>query len=515
MHRVAVQSAARAARRALAPAARRPATAARVAMQQAMARTTVVSVAPRIAHFHASARVMAGGADPTPSADGVVPFLLADIGEGITECEITQWFVKEGDEIAQFDKICEVQSDKAAVEISSRFDGKITKLHYPVGAMAKVGSPLVDIQLEGHDASAAAPAPAAESAQAAAAPAPAAAPTATPAAAAPASAPAPISDGPVFATPAVRRVARENNVDLRLVRGTGKAGRVLKEDVLRFVQNGSVAESPAPAATPRAADPAPAAAAPATPVAAGEAVPLTMMQKAMFKSMTRSLSIPHFGYADEIELDALMAVRAEINAQLQAMGDAAPVPKISYMPLFIKAYSLALTEFPLLNSQLVVDATAANPETSAKLVSRPQHNISIAMDTPNGLMVPNIKNVQSKSVLEVAAEMARLQVAGQKGQLAQADLTGGTITLSNIGAIGGTYMSPVVVTSELCIAALGKVARVPKFASGKSNEVVARHAMPVSFSADHRVVDGATVARFAQRWKQYLEHPMTMLAAMK
>ncbi|KNE61899.1 hypothetical protein AMAG_07168 [Allomyces macrogynus ATCC 38327] len=506
MHRVAVQSAARAARRALAPAARRPATAARVAMQQVMARTAVVAVAPRIAHFHASAHAMAGGADPTHSADGVVPFLLADIGEGITECEITQWFVKEGDEIAQFDKICEVQSDKAAVEISSRFDGKITKLHYPVGAMAKVGSPLVDIQLEGHDASAAAPAPAA--------PVPATAPAAAPAAAAPAAAPAPISDGPVFATPAVRRVARENNVDLRLVRGTGKAGRVLKEDVLRFVQNGSVAESPAPAAAPRAAAPAPVAAPAAAPVA-GEVAPLTMMQKAMFKSMSRSLSIPHFGYADEIELDALMAVRAEINAQLQAMGDAAPVPKISYMPLFIKAYSLALTEFPLLNSQLVVDAMAANPETSAKLVSRPQHNVSIAMDTPNGLMVPNIKNVQTKSVLDVAADMARLQAAGQKGQLAQADLTGGTITLSNIGAIGGTYMSPVVVTSELCIAALGKVARVPKFASGKSNEVVARHAMPVSFSADHRVVDGATVARFAQRWKQYLEHPMTMLAAMK
>ncbi|KNE62900.1 hypothetical protein AMAG_18932 [Allomyces macrogynus ATCC 38327] len=228
-----------------------------------------------------------------------------------------------------------------------------------------------------------------------------------------------------------------------------------------------------------------------------------MMQKAMFKSMTRSLSIPHFGYADEIELDALMAVRAEINAQSPTC------------PLFIKAYSLALNEFPLLNSQLVVDATAANPETTAKLVSRPQHNVSIAMDTPNGLMVPNIKNVQVKSVLEVAAEMARLQAAGQKGQLAQADLTGGTITLSNIGAIGGTYMSPVVVTSELCIAALGKVARVPKFAGSKSNEVVARHAMPVSFSADHRVVDGATVARFAQRWKQYLEHPMSMLAAMK
>ncbi|KAI9224564.1 2-oxoacid dehydrogenases acyltransferase-domain-containing protein [Blastocladiella britannica] len=449
-------------------------------------------------------------------ASGIVPFLLADIGEGITECEITQWylFVKEGDEIAQFDKICEVQSDKAAVEISSRFDGKIAKLYYKIGDMAKVGAPLVDIAVEGDDA-------VAEAAPSAAAPAAAPTPVATPAAAVaatPVAAAVVDSDRVVFATPAVRRLAREHNLDLRQVPATGKGDRILKEDVLRFMDSSSV-----PPAKPAAARSAPIAApVAATPVsvssAADELRPLTAIQKAMFKQMTKSLTIPHFGYADEIRMDALTQLRSHVNASLHKSPKGThPFSKVSYMPFLMKSFSLALQQFPLLNSQLVLDPTNADPATafaSAKMLYRTRHNISIAMDTPNGLIVPNIKDVQSKTVLEIAADLHRLQEAGKKSSIAAADLQGGTITLSNIGAVGGTYMGPVVVTSEVCIVALGKTARVPRF-KGDSDVVEAHNIMPVSFAADHRVVDGASVARFVQLWKSYIESPMTMLAQLK
>ncbi|KAH6571764.1 hypothetical protein BASA60_007022 [Batrachochytrium salamandrivorans] len=474
-----------------------------------MSSATVATRHCVVAHGH---KMRSFHSSQSAAANQVVPFLLADIGEGITECEVIQWFVKPGERVEQFTRICEVQSDKAAVDISSRFDGVITTLHYKVGDIARVGKPLVDIELD----QAAVPEPAAPAAAAAAAAAAVPEP-AVPAAsshgvqvAATTTVSTSTAEDPdvlTYATPAVRRVAKEHNVDLRLVTGTGPAGRILKGDVLAFVAGEQAA--PAPISEPMVTN---------TPTT-NEIVALTPIQKVMFKTMTKSLQIPHFGFSDEIVLDATTAFRASLNAQLKSLpAGSFSFKKVSYMPIFMKALSSALNDFPILNA-CIIDAESPS---QAKLQYRSSHNIGIAMDTPQGLIVPNIKNVQSKSILEIAADLERLKEAGKKGAISLADLQGGTITLSNIGNIGGTVLHPVLVSSELCIGAIGKVQRLPRFETaidpltGHAIErVVAKEILNVSFNADHRVVDGATVGRFFQLWKMYLEHPSTLSARLK
>ncbi|TPX54246.1 dihydrolipoyllysine-residue (2-methylpropanoyl)transferase, partial [Powellomyces hirtus] len=406
-----------------------------------------------------------------------VPFLLADIGEGITECE-------EGDRVEQFSPIAEVQSDKAAVEITSRYDGVIKKLHYAQGDVARqAAAPAVD-------------------AMAAAGRTVVAAVTAD-------STTAAMEEAYTLATPAVRRIARENRVDLANVRGTGPGGRILKGDILAFV---------APAPTP-------------APITGDAIVPLGAIQKAMFKSMTRSLQIPHFGFSEEIILDATTAYRASINAHLKrnpyhsssntatTTTSLPPVKKISYMPIFIKALSMALNEFPILNARLI---HAEEGPAKAQLQYRAAHNIGVAMDTPQGLLVPNVKNAHLKSILAIAADLERLKHGGARNALSAHDLADGTITLSNIGNIGGTLLHPVLVASQVCIGAVGRIQTLPRFENEtEPNDtthppvVRATQVLNVSFNADHRVVDGATLARFVALWKMYLEHPATMAAAMR
>ncbi|CAG8490350.1 13697_t:CDS:2 [Acaulospora morrowiae] len=431
--------------------------------------------------------------------DVVVPYLLADIGEGITECEIVQWHIKLGDQISEFDKICDVQSDKASVEITSRYTGTVKKLHYQVGEMAKVGKPIIDVEVEaeaenvleftesenkGNDVIF---------------------PTTSQAQDPKISELNSIDERNSFlATPAVRRIAREHNVDIKKVKGTGKNGRVVKEDVLNYVNNLMHSETkgflpPVPQFTDV------------------KIVPLSNIQKSMFKNMTRSLQIPHFGYCDEFLLDNSIAFRNSINEFL-ARTDQFSVKKISFMPIFVKSLSVALQQFPILNA-CIVDGN--DPDT-VKIKYRTSHNIGIAMDTPNGLLVPNLKNVQTKSILDIACDLQRLQEAAKKNTISIADFQEGTITLSNIGIIGGTYLSPVAVTSELCIVAVGKIQRLPRFetfkdeTTGKIMEnVVPKHIMPVSFSADHRVIDGATVARFSEVWRTLLENPALLSAELR
>ncbi|KAJ3221547.1 hypothetical protein HDU81_010568 [Chytriomyces hyalinus] len=497
-----------------------------------------------------------------PGSKKLVPFLLADIGEGITECEVIQWFVKEGDRIEQFSKICEVQSDKAAVEITSRYDGVVSKLHYTLGDMAKVGSPLVDIEMEDESSE--------PSAQAVAAP---STTTPTPAPATPtvtskknengevlampsarrlaketgvdlnlvsgtgkdnrvtkgdvvnykpqsvvgAVRRAPANKGDILATPAVRSFAKERSVDLGLVSGTGKEGRITKDDILQFISASKAAPARAVASESPKAETKVAASATAPSSSDDIAKPLTVIQKAMFKQMTKSLSIPHFGFADEIILNATSHYRNSINASL-SKHPVHGVKKITFMPIFIKSLSLALNEFPILNAKLV--GQESGDVSQVKLQYRSSHNIGVAMDTPQGLLVPNVKNVQNKSIIEIAQELDRLRESAKKG-LSNADMSGGTITLSNIGTVGGSYMHPVIVTSELCIGAIGKAQRLPRFemvrdASGAMTEkVVAKEIMPVSWNADHRVIDGATMAKFVQLWKSYLENPALISAMTK
>lgn len=309
-----------------------------------------------------------------------------------------------------------------------------------------------------------------------------------------------------LATPAVRRISRELGVRIEDVAGTGKDGRVLKEDVARFVEEGAAVPGPAHRTVPTA---------PAAPTALEEPVPLTAVQHQMFKVMTQSLTIPHFLYSDEVVLDELMRIRGCLNRTLTQASPTSSTPaavavvsKLTYMPFFIKALSVALAEYPLLNSRL--DLSQARPQ----LIRRPQHNIGVAMDTPAGLLVPNIKNVRGLSIVEIAGELQRLQLAGAAGKISPADLCGGTVTLSNIGNIGGTVTAPVIVPGEVAILGIGRARTVPGFgADGRA--VVPRTVVNFSWSADHRVVDGATMARMAALVRDLVQEPEKLLVKLR
>ncbi|XP_069954889.1 lipoamide acyltransferase component of branched-chain alpha-keto acid dehydrogenase complex, mitochondrial isoform X2 [Cherax quadricarinatus] len=435
----------------------------------------------------------------------LVSFLLADIGEGIKEVVIKEWFVSEGDTVAQFDSICEVQSDKASVTITSRYDGVIRKLFYDVDDTAFVGKPLVDIEVSKEDDSVGAEVQEGEAIS-----------VGRPVEGAviePGNFTLPT--GKILTTPAVRRIAMEYKIDLYDVQGTGKDGRILKEDLLQYIERkksgvkapvSSTPTSPT-VATRQTAAPTPALQAPPTlppsiPVFLGEDKDetITGFQKAMVRSMTHAMKIPHFGYCDEIDMTILVNMRKELKAMAQAHG-----VRFSYMPVFIKAASIALSHFPVLNSS--VDEKCENIKYKAS------HNIGVAMDTSEGLIVPNVKGVQRLTLLEVAAELNRLQELGSRGALKTQDITGGTFTLSNIGSIGGTYAKAVILPPEVAIGAIGKIQALPRFDA--AGNVTKAHIMQVSWSADHRIIDGATMARFSNLWKSFLENPATMIMHLK
>ncbi|XP_051928693.1 lipoamide acyltransferase component of branched-chain alpha-keto acid dehydrogenase complex, mitochondrial [Hippocampus zosterae] len=424
----------------------------------------------------------------------VVQFKLSDIGEGIMEVTVKEWYVKEGDKVSQFDSICEVQSDKASVTITSRYDGVITKLYYDADDVALVGKPLVDIETEStsdviqeEDV------------------------VETPAMAREEHTHQEIKGLKTQATPAVRRLAMENNIKLSEVVGSGKDGRILKEDILDFLarQTGAILP-PSPFRETRTPDPPGAAPSaelqppPAGPrrVLADKDVtePLKGFRKAMAKSMTAALAIPHLGLCDQVDVSRLVALRDELKAEARGHG-----VNLSYMPFFIKAASLCLARFPILNASL--DQSCQN------ITYKVSHNIGVAMDTALGLLVPTVKNVQLLSILEVARELNRLQELGAAGQLGTADLSGGTFSLSNIGSIGGTYAKPVILPPEVAIGALGKIQVLPRFDA--SGHVIRAHVMNVSWSADHRVIDGATMCRFSNMWRDFLQNPASMLLHLK
>uniref|UniRef100_A0A8D0LB85 Dihydrolipoamide acetyltransferase component of pyruvate dehydrogenase complex n=1 Tax=Sphenodon punctatus TaxID=8508 RepID=A0A8D0LB85_SPHPU len=430
----------------------------------------------------------------------IVQFKLSDIVEGITEVTVKEWYVKEGDNVSQFDSICEVQSDKASVTITSRYDGVIRKLYYNLDEIAYVGKPLVDIETDALK-DVASEEDVVE----------------TPAVSHEEHTHQEIKGHKTLATPAVRRLAMENNIKLSEVVGTGKDNRILKEDILNYLakQTGAILppspklEIIPPLPESETAPAKPKDKAPKIPIPISRPIvfsgkdkteALTGFHKVMVKTMTAALKIPHFGYCDEIDLTQLIQLREELKPTAEARG-----VKLSFLPFFIKAASLGLLHYPILNASVDENCTNITYKTS--------HNIGVAMDTEQGLIVPNVKNVQGCSVLEIAFELNRLQALGSANQLGTNDLTGGTFTLSNIGTIGGTYCKAVILPPEVAIGALGKIQVLPRF-NGKG-EVIKAHIMNVSWSADHRIIDGATMSCFSNLWKSYLEKPAFMLLDLK
>ncbi|KAI0972545.1 2-oxoacid dehydrogenase acyltransferase [Xylaria arbuscula] len=460
----------------------------------------------------------AQGFHSTRTMQAIKPVLLADIGEGIVECEIIQWFVEPEARVEEFSPLCEVQSDKASVEITSRFAGVVKKLYYDAGEMAKVGKPFVDIDILGDakkedlDALTAPAAPTDDKespSRPPEAPRSEQAPAITPQSeeTAPQSLPREKNLYKSLATPAVRHLCKELNVEITDVDGTGKGGRVLKEDIYKFAEARDAGRQAAQPA--RTTPEAPSTASTTAEKQTETTVALTNTQLQMFKTMTRSLSIPHFLYADEIDFSQLYELRQRLNKVLLQSAREGEISKLSYLPFIIKAVSLALYQYPTLNARVDVDAETSKPV----LVHRSQYNIGVAMDTPLGLLVPVIKNVAAKNVLSIASELADLQSRAAAGKLSVQDLSGGTITVSNIGNIGGTYLSPVIVEKEVAILGIGRMRTVPAFDS--EDKVIKKQVCNFSWSADHRVVDGATMARAAEVVRQIVEEPDSMILHLR
>lgn len=460
----------------------------------------------------------------------------------------------------EFDPICEVQSDKASVEITSRFEGVIKKLHYEADDVAIVGKPLLDIDITGEisredeallktdeegrqkegkeDAAKAASGvvrdkdngrkleeedkepEGAEQQQQYEEPTKQREPGA--------------EAGPVesrakgkhatLATPAVRHLSRDLNIDLADVEGTGRDGRVLKEDLHkhnndRRQRRATVTESPS-------AEPKPAQQQHPRAPASGESkvVALTPVQAAMFKSMTKSLAIPHFLYTHSVDFSALDALRASLNSSRQPADDTTTTTttssvaperkdiKLSPLPFIIKAVSIALKEYPLLNAKL--DASSSQ---KAQLHYRADHDVGLAIDSPAGLVVPVLRSVQEQSIRSVAQSIASLSAAARASKLTSADLSGGTITVSNIGSVGGAaaagVVAPLLVEGQLCILGVGRARPVPAF--DERGALIKRVECVFSWAADHRVVDGATMARFAERVASLLEEPGRIVVCLR
>lgn len=446
--------------------------------------------------------------------------ILSDIGEGVKEVQIIQWFVEEGATVEEWAPLCEVQSDKASVEITSKYSGVIKKLHFDTDAVAQVGDGLLDIEVEGEDdaepeqeeqsepETKSEPPSKQESdeskkaeqedttkeveAEETVEPEP------EPRTPSGSKGSESASNGKHanLATPAVRGLLKQHSLDITEIEGTGKDGRVMKEDVNRHIENQKKPQQTS--SKPQYQPPT----SPGLNAKQEETQQnLTPIQSAMFKTMTKSLAIPHFLYSDTIDVTNLATMRSRLNERRNPQTD----PKLSYMPFVIKAVSLAMNKYPLLNARLDT-SDASKP----KLQMRKNHNIGVAMDTPAGLLVPVIKNVNARSIRSISHELLRLAELGAAGKIPNEDLTGGTITVSNIGNIGGGVVAPVIVEGQLAIMGMGRIKAVPVFAAdGKTVERVDQ--LSVSWSADHRAVDGATMARMATLVQDYLEKPETMI----
>lgn len=446
------------------------------------------------------------------------PFLLADIGEGITECQLIQWFVQPGARVEQFDKICEVQSDKASVEITSPFDGVIKKLHYDPDDMAITGKPLVDIDIQGEispedEAKLAGGAESGEAETKGGEQQQQEAPEVqaenkgqdfdrSPSAPEGQQTPSQTSSKPPsrghkgsLATPAIRHMTKEHNLNIEDIEGTGKDGRVLKEDIFKHVEAQKQPQSQAQSQPPAAAA--------ALATKEDKKVPLTPVQTQMFKLMTKSLNIPHFLYTCATDMTAIIDTRKRLNAKA-----ASKEQKLTHLPFVIKALSLALQHHPLLNSSL----DTKDPK-KPELVYRASHNFGVAIDAPSGLLVPVLKDVQTLSITEISSRLRELSEKAKTNKLSPGDFSGATFTVSNIGSVGGGVVAPVISEPQVAILGIGRSKIVPAF--NDHEELVKKEELTLSWSADHRVVDGAECARCAERVKAYLEDPGSMVVGMR
>ncbi|MCL6687662.1 2-oxo acid dehydrogenase subunit E2 [Pseudomonas sp. R3.Fl] len=419
---------------------------------------------------------------------GIHVIKMPDIGEGIAEVELVEWHIKVGDEVHEDQVLAEVMTDKATVEIPSPVSGRILALGGEPGQVMAVGGELVRLEVEGAGNHREAAAKAHESAPAAEAEAKAQplreapraeakpAPAPRPAAAAPAPRRAP-GEKPL-ASPAVRQRARDLGVELQFVQGSGPAGRILHDDLDQYLAHGGAV------------------------VASGYAARhdeqqiqvIGLRRKIAQKMAEAKRRIPHFSYVEEIDVTDLEDLRQHLNAKYGASRG-----KLTLLPFIARAMVVALREFPQLNARY---------DDEAEVITRyGAVHLGVATQSDSGLMVPVLRNAESRDLWGNAAEVARLAEAARHGKASREELSGSTITLSSLGALGGIVSTPVINHPEVAIVGVNRMVERPMVLNG---QIVVRKMMNLSSSFDHRVVDGMDAAAFIQAVRALLEHPATL-----
>lgn len=444
---------------------------------------------------------------------GIHVIKMPDIGEGIAEVELVAWNVKVGDVIVEDQIMADVMTDKATIEIPSPVNGKVLALGGAAGQVMAVGSELIRIEVEGAgnvDANAAsappvAATPAAAVAAATAAP---AAPTTPATPAASATAPAAVkseskastntaapskanassipaaarADGEKpIASPALRRRAWDLGVELQYVPGTGAGGRITQDDLDTYLARGTVSLGGAPAGYRELHE--------------ETAIPVIGLRRKIAQKMQDAKRrIPHFSYVEEVDVTELEALRVQLNSRWGKERG-----KLSLLPFLMRAVVLAVRDFPQVNARYDDEAGVVTQHAAVHL--------GIAAQTPAGLMVPVVRHAEAKDLWGNASELNRLAEAARSGKAGRDELSGSTITISSLGALGGIVSTPVINSPEVAIIGVNKMVERPMIRNG---QVVARKMMNLSSSFDHRVVDGMDAAQFIQAIRGYLECPATL-----
>jgi pyruvate dehydrogenase E2 component (dihydrolipoamide acetyltransferase) len=440
-------------------------------------------------------------------------FKLPELGEGVHEGELIKWRVKPGDQVNYDQPLCEIMTDKATVEIPSAFKGKVQEIHAKEGQVVHVGQLMISFEGAGGAATASAPAPshaapeaAPASAHSAVAAAAARAPEIAPLTSAPNRAPAPAASsnmgaGPaaethpgarVPAAPSTRRFAREHGVELSQVTPSGPNGRVMKEDIEKWLGGaGAVSAGPASVAKGPAR---------AFPAGGEERIPMRGLRKKISEKMHLSKShAAHFTYVEEADATELVKLRAMAKDIGAKQG-----VKVTYLPFIMKAMVAALRNFPIMNSSY--------DEERGEIVLKHYYNIGLSIQTEDGLTAPVVKNVEHKSVLELAQDIEDIVNRARHNKLTNEDFKGGTITLTNAGSIGGVLATPIINYPEVAILGFNKIARKPIVMKRDGKETIEiRDWTYFSISLDHRIVDGAIAAEFMNQFVKYIENPSLLL----
>jgi len=448
---------------------------------------TAAAGTPAPAPTKPAAAASATAAPTAPAAEvasAPFEFRLPEVSEGVAKVDVASVAVKPGDTIVKGSVVCEVETDKAVAEIPSPVAGKVTAVHVTAGTTLNIGAPLLTIETAGTATAQAAPAPA--TAPPAATAASAAAPPASPAPASPAPAPAAAITGdagpPAPAGPATRRLARKLGVSLRQVKGSAAGGRITIEDVEAFVRE-RMTQPQIPAAAAAAPGFGIVQVAPLPDFSRFGPVEKQPMNK-IFRTAASNLhaawvTIPHVTQHDLADITELETARRKyVKANPNA-------PKITMTAIIIKAVVQALKAFPNFNSSVDM--------ASGELVIKQYYHIGVAVDTPNGLVVPVIRNCDQKNILQVAAELAEIAGRARDRKLKAEDMQGGTFTITNLGGIGGTAFTPIVNYPEVAILGMSRTLNHLQLDNG---QLVERQMLPLSLSYDHRAINGADAARF-------------------